>query len=64
LIAFGFLRFDIDCMTFCLLLSVGFLVPDQLSSADQAQEKSRVEMRRGGLGLRFHIPLVEPDVRL
>ena len=23
----------------------------------------RVEMRGGGLGLRFHIPLVKPDVR-
>ena len=27
------------------------------------KKASRIEMRRGGLGLRFHIPLLKPDVR-
>ncbi len=26
--------------------------------------KSRVERWRGGQGLRFHLPLIEPDVRI
>ena len=28
------------------------------------QDSGRVEMWRGGFGLRFHIPLIEPDMRI